>query len=439
MEKENVLILGAAGRDFHVFNTVFRGNERFNVIAFTATQIPYIDDKKYPGELAGELYPEGIPIVPESEAVELIKKHNIKQVVFAYSDVPYKYLMNKGSEMMAAGANFIMYGPNDTMVKSTKPLISICATRTGCGKSQTTRKILDILKAAGKKVVAIRHPMPYGDLVKQRVQRFASYEDMAEHKCTIEEREEYEPYTSRGFVVYAGVDYEAILREAEKEAEIILWDGGNNDFSFYKADLEICVVDPLRAGDEFNYYPGEISFRRADVLVINKMDSATTQQIETLKKNIAQANPSARVIHANSKLTIKQGEHTLSGKRVLAVEDGPTTTHGGVKTGAATVFAERHMAELIDPRKFAVGEMKATFVKYPEIGKLLPAMGYSDQQIADLQETINAVPCDIVVSGTPIDISKLITINKPLVVIGYDLEEHEDSLKLKDLLAEFLQ
>ncbi len=437
MERENVLILGAAGRDFHVFNTVFRKNKRFNVVAFTATQIPYIEDKKYPAKLAGRLYPEGIPIYPENMAIELIKKHNVRQVVFAYSDVSYNYVMNKSSEMMAAGANFVLYGPDATMIKSNKPVISICAARTGCGKSQTTRKILEILKAQGKKVVAIRHPMPYGDLEKQKVQRFASYKDMEKHKCTIEEREEYEPYTSRKFVVYAGDDYEAILKRAEREADIVLWDGGNNDFPFIKPDLEICVLDPLRAGDELGYFPGSINFRRASVLVVNKMDSATDEEIQLLKKNISANNPNAKVIYADSLLTTKDNVD-LQGKQVLAIEDGPTTTHGGVKTGAASVFAKRHGGVLVDPRNYAVGEIKKTFDKYPGIGTLMPAMGYNDQQIADLQASINAVPSDVVVSGTPINIKGLITINKPLVVVGYELQERSDSLKLKEVLDEFL-
>jgi predicted GTPase len=405
-------------------------------VSFTATQIPYIDDKRYPASLAGKLYPKGIPIVPEEKAVEIIKKEHVKYAVFAYSDVSHSYVMNKASDMMAAGASYVLYGPEHTMLKSTKPLISVCAVRTGCGKSQTTRKILDILKKSGKKVVAIRHPMPYGDLEKQKVQRFATYEDMKKHECTIEEREEYEPYTSRGFVIYAGVDYEAILREAEKEADIILWDGGNNDFSFYKSDLEIVVLDPLRAGDELNYYPGAVNFRRANVLVVNKMDSATPEQIAVLKEDIKKYNPKAKVIWADSKLTADTIEE-LKGRKVLAIEDGPTTTHGGVKTGAASVFATRAGAVLVDPRAYAVGELKKTFAKYPNVGTLLPAMGYSDTQIKDLQDTVNKVPCDVVVSGTPIDIAKLIRINKPLVSVKYDLEERE-GLKLQDVLKDFL-
>ena len=431
--------MGAAGRDFHVFNTCFRNNEQYEVIAFTATQIPYIDDRKYPAELAGSIYPEGVPIHPEEELTKLIKENSIDLVVFAYSDVDYRYLMNKGSEVMAAGANFMMLGPDDTMIKSTKPLISVCAVRTGCGKSQTTRKILEIIKAAGKKVAAIRHPMPYGNLVKQKVQRFATYEDMDQAECTIEEREEYEPYVSRGFVVFAGVDYEAILKEAEKEADIILWDGGNNDLPFYKSDLEIVVVDPLRAGDEVAYYPGEINFRRAKVIIFNKMDSAREEDVKIIEKNIQNCNPDTKVIYADSELIVDKPE-LIAGKTVLCVEDGPTTTHGGVKTGAASVAAGRNnAAKLVSAKEYAVGEIKKTYEDYPEVGNLLPAMGYSEQQIKDLQETINRVPCDVVVSGTPIDITKLVTVNKPLVQVGYNLKEREGSLTLWEVVQEFVQ
>ncbi|MEK6969383.1 MAG: cyclic 2,3-diphosphoglycerate synthase [Nanoarchaeota archaeon] len=436
--RTKVLIMGAAGRDFHAFNTYFRNNDTFEVVAFTATQIPYIDERKYPAELAGRLYPAGIPIFPEEELVDLIKTKQVDLVVFAYSDVNYQYLMNRGSTVMAAGASFMFLGHNDTMVKSTKPVISVCAVRTGCGKSQTTRKILDLIKQSGKRVVAIRHPMPYGDLVKQKVQRFATYHDMDEAECTIEEREEYEPYVSRGLVIYAGVDYEAILRKAEQEADIILWDGGNNDFSFYKSDLEIVVVDPLRAGDEVSYYPGEINFRRAKIIVFNKMDSAKESDVKIIEENIHKFNPHAQVIYADSELIIDFPK-LIAGKKVLCVEDGPTTTHGGVKTGAASVAALRNGAvELISAKDYAVGEIKKTYEKYPKVGNLLPAMGYSEQQINDLQETINRVPCDVVVSGTPIDLTKLITINKPLVTVGYELKERASSLKLNQVVKEFL-
>ncbi len=437
--KQKVLIMGAAGRDFHVFNTCFRDNPQYEVVCFTATQIPYIDDRKYPAQLAGKLYPHGIPIHPEEELTSLIKVNNIDTVVFAYSDVSYQYLMNEAARVEAAGANFMFMGPEATMIKSVKPVISVCAVRTGCGKSQTTRKIVELVKKSGKKVVAIRHPMPYGDLVKQKVQRFATYADMDKAKCTIEEREEYEPYVSRGLVIYAGVDYEAILREAEKEADIILWDGGNNDFSFYKPNLEICVVDPLRPGDEVGYYPGEICFRRAHLIVFNKMDSAKPEAVKIVEENIRKFNPTAQVIYADSELVLDKPE-LIKEKIALCIEDGPTTTHGGVKTGAASVAALRHGAKkLVSAKEYAVEEIKKTYDKYPGIGTLLPAMGYSDKQIADLQETVNKVPCDVVVSGTPINISKLIKINKPLVTVGYNLKERADSLKLDKVIGEFLR
>ena len=389
--------------------------------------------------MAGSLYPEGILIHPEEELTKLIKENGVDLVVFAYSDVDYQYLMNRGSTVMAAGANFMMLGPDDTMIKSTKPVISVCATRTGCGKSQTTRKILDIIKQMGKRVVAIRHPMPYGNLVKQKVQRFATYQDMKDAECTIEEMEEYEPYVSRGFVIYAGVDYEAIVRKAEEEADIILWDGGNNDMPFYNSDLEIVVVDPLRPGDEINYYPGEINFKRAKVIVFNKMDAAKEENVKIIEENIRKFNSSARLIYADSELIIDKPE-LIAGKRALCVEDGPTTTHGGVKTGAASMAALRNGAtELVSAKEHAVGEIKATFEKYPDVGVLLPAMGYSDQQIKDLQDTINAVPCDVVVSGTPIDITKLVTVNKPLVTVGYNLKERAGSLTVEQVVREFLE
>lgn len=439
MSKKRILIMGAAGRDFHVFNTCFRDNEEYEVVSFTATQIPYIDDRKYPHELAGKLYPQGIPIHPEEELTSLIKKFKVDTVVFAYSDVSYQYVMNKGAEVEATGANFMFMGPEATMIRSTKPVISVCAVRTGCGKSQTSRKILDTLEKHGKKVVAIRHPMPYGNLVKQRVQRFSSYQDMDQAECTIEEREEYEPYVSRGFVVYAGVDYEAILREAEKEADIILWDGGNNDFPFYRSDLEIVVVDPLRAGNEVNYYPGEINFRRAKVIIFNKMDSAKEDDVKIIQKNIERFNPHAKIIYADSEVVVDKPE-LIKGKTVLCIEDGPTTTHGGVKTGAASVAAQRyHSAKLISAKDYAVGAIKETYDHYPLIGNLLPAMGYSHQQIMDMQETINKVPCEVVVSGTPIDISKLIKINKPLVTVKYNLKERAGSLTVTEMMEEFLR
>ncbi|MBT4824469.1 GTPase [Candidatus Woesearchaeota archaeon] len=437
--KERILIMGAAGRDFHIFNTKFRDNEKYEVVAFTATQIPYIDERLYPTQLSGNLYPNGIKIFPEEKLTELIKTLNVETVVFGYSDVSYKYIMNKSAEVEAAGANFMLVGPNDTMVKSTKPVISVTAVRTGCGKSQTARAVLKHLKEKGVSAVAIRHPMPYGDLAEQAVQRFATYEDFEKHKCTIEEREEYEPVVRDGFVIYAGVDYEKILRQAEQEADVILWDGGNNDFSFYKPDLNIVVVDPHRPGDELNYYPGEVNLRMADVIVINKMDSASTENILALKENILASNPNAKLIEANSDLIIDKPE-LIPGKNILVIEDGPTLTHGEMKIGAGTVAAQNHnVGKLIDPRAHATGEIKATFEKYPNIGVLLPAMGYSSQQIKDMEETINNTPdVDAVVIGTPIDLTKLITINKPTVVVRYELKEREGSIMLKDVLDGFL-
>ncbi|MDQ7798706.1 MAG: cyclic 2,3-diphosphoglycerate synthase [Candidatus Edwardsbacteria bacterium] len=423
MSKKRILIMGAAGRDFHNFNTYFRNNQDYEVVAFTATQIPDIAGRKYPAALAGKLYPKGIPIYDEKELTKLITKLKVDQVVFAYSDVPYAYVMGKGAVVNAAGADFMMLGPKDTMIKSTKPVISICAVRTGSGKSQTTRRVIEILMAMGKKVVAIRHPMPYGDLVKQKVQRFATVQDLAKHKCTIEEMEEYEPHVVRGNVIYAGVDYEAILRQAEKEADVIVWDGGNNDFSFYKSDLEIVVVDPHRPGHELSYYPGEVNLRRADVIVINKEDSARKEDIKIVKANIKTANPRALVIDADSPVTVEQPQ-SLKGKRVLVIEDGPTLTHGEMKYGAGVVAAKKHgVAKMIDPRPYAVGTIADTFKKYPGIGVLLPAMGYSAKQISDLQATINRTPCDMYVVGTPIDLRRLVKFPKPAVRVGYDLKE----------------
>ena len=423
MSKKRVLIMGAAGRDFHNFNTYFRNNKDYEVVAFTATQIPDIAGRKYPAALAGKLYPKGISIYDEKDLTKLIAKLKVDQVVFAYSDVPYSYVMGKGAVVNAAGADFMMLGPKDTMIKSTKPLISVCAVRTGSGKSQTTRRVIEILMAMGKKVVAIRHPMPYGDLVKQKVQRFATVQDLAKHKCTIEEMEEYEPHVVRGNVIYAGVDYEAILRQAEKEADVIVWDGGNNDFSFYKSDLEIVVVDPHRPGHELSYYPGEVNLRRADVIIINKEDSARKEDIKTVKANIKMANPRALVIDADSPVTVEQPK-SLKGKRVLVIEDGPTLTHGEMKYGAGVVAAKKHgVAKMIDPRPYAVGTIADTFKKYPGIGVLLPAMGYSDKQISDLQATINRTPCDMYVVGTPIDLRRLVKFPKPAVRVGYDLKE----------------
>ena len=422
-DRSKVIIMGAAGRDFHDFNTYFRDNPTYEVVAFTATQIPYIDDRRYPPELAGPLYPEGIAIHDEAELVELIKEFDVDQVVFAYSDVPYDYVMAKSAAVNAAGADFRLLGPKYTMVRSSKPLISVCAVRTGCGKSQTTRAIQTMLREAGKKVVSIRHPMPYGDLAAQAVQRVATIDDLARHDCTIEEMEEYEPHVAAGNVIYAGVDYEAILREAEKEADVILWDGGNNDFSFYASDLYLTVADPHRPGHELAYYPGEVNVRLADVVVLNKVDSADRAGVETVIDNVRALNPQAQLVLAASPLTVDRPE-LVRGKKVLVVEDGPTLTHGEMTYGAGTVAARQlGAAEFIDPRPFAVGEIKATFEKYPDIGVLLPAMGYADAQIADLQATINASGAEVVVIGTPIDLRRIVEIEAPAVRVRYDLQE----------------
>jgi predicted GTPase len=423
---KRVVILGAAGIDFHNFNTYFRGNQDFQVVAFTATQIPDIDGRRYPKELAGDLYPGGIPIYAEDELPNLIKDLQVDICVFSYSDVPYTRLMNVSSIVNAAGASFMLLGPNDTMIKSTKPVIAVGAARTGCGKSQTSRRIIEILMAKGLKVVAIRHPMPYGDLVKQKVQRYATIADLERHQCTIEEMEEYEPHVVRGNIIYAGVDYEAILREAEKDpdgCDIILWDGGNNDFPFYKPDLMVTVVDPHRAGHELNYYPGEVNVRIADVVVINKIDSACAEDIETVRANVRKVNPSALIIDGASPITVDKPE-LLTGKRVLVVEDGPTLTHGEMKIGAGIVAARKAgAAALVDPRPYAVGKLAETFKIYPNVGILLPAMGYGDEQVHDLEKTIEATPCDAVVIGTPIDLNRIIKINKPNTRVYYDLQE----------------
>jgi predicted GTPase len=433
---KKVIIMGAAGRDFHNFNVCFRDRADCRVIAFTATQIPDIAGRKYPAGLAGKLYPKGIPICAEEELDTLVRKHKVQDVYFAYSDVSHEYVMNKGSQVMAAGANFYLLGPNDTMIRSRKPVVSVCAVRTGSGKSQTSRKIALLLKAKGRRVAVIRHPMPYGDLVKQKVQRFAAYADLDKHECTIEEREEYEPHIDNGIVVYAGVDYGAILKQAEKEADIILWDGGNNDFSFYRSDLEIVVVDPHRAGHELRYHPGETNFRRAQVIVINKMDTAGKEQIDAVLANIKKFNPRAKVIRANSRITVQNGDE-ISGKRVLVIEDGPTLTHGGMQFGAGIVAAQKYgAAEIIDPRPFAVGSIKKTFEKYSHLDKVLPAMGYGEKQTQELDATIDRTDCDLVVSATPIDLNRVITPNKKLLRVRYELEEI-GSPKLADVLKGF--
>ncbi len=439
--KQNVIIIGAAGRDFHNFNTYFRGNDRFNVVAFTAAQIPDIDGRKYPAELAGDLYPDGIPIYAEEDLTRLIKEHDVADCIFSYSDIPYQKVMSMSALVNAAGANFVLLGPDDTMIKSTKPVIAVGAVRTGCGKSQTSRKIIEYLMERGLKVVAIRHPMPYGNLVAQKVQRFATVDDLAKHECTIEEMEEYEPHVVRGNVIYAGVDYEAIVRAAEQDpdgCDIILWDGGNNDFPFYKPDLNITIVDPHRPGHELSYYPGEVTLRLADVVIINKMDTAGPEGIQQVRENVAKVNPGAVIVDAASPITVDDPS-VIKGKRVLVVEDGPTLTHGQMTIGAGTVAARKFGAtECVDPRPFLVGKLTETFETYPGIGSLLPAMGYGDQQIKDLEATINNTDCDSVIIGTPIDLSRIININKPNTRVNYDLQEigYPD---LGDVLDDFLE
>jgi predicted GTPase len=422
MSRMRVLIMGAAGRDFHNFNTFFRTRERYEVMAFTATQIPNIEGRRYPPELSGELYPEGIPIYPEEELVDLIGKYQIGQVVFSYSDVSHEYVMHKASQVLAAGADFRLMGTRHTMIESSKPVVAVCAVRTGCGKSQTTRYVCNLLQKMGHKVVAIRHPMPYGDLVAQKVQRFADYADLDRYNCTIEEREEYEPHIDRGVVVYAGVDYEAILREAEKEADIIVWDGGNNDLPFYKPDLHITVADPHRAGHELTYYPGESNLRAADVVVLNKVDTADLANIAQVRENVRSVNPKATIIEAASPIFVEDPD-AIAGKRVLVVEDGPTLTHGEMAYGAGVVAARRFgAAEIIDPRPYAVRTIADTFKKYPKTGALLPAMGYGEEQICDLEETINATPCDLVIIGTPIDLRRVVNIKHPADRVRYELQ-----------------
>ena len=438
MAKSKIIIMGAAGRDFHNFNTFFRDNDQYEVVAFTATQIPNIDDRKYPAQLTGKLYPDGINIYPEDELPEIIKKFNVDEVIFAYSDVPYDYVMNTSAAVNAAGVDFKLMGPQKTMLKSNKPVIAVCAVRTGSGKSQTTRRVIELLQEAGKKVVAIRHPMPYGNLVEQKVQRFAKLSDLDKHKCTIEEREEYEPHVVRGNVIYAGVDYEAVLREAEKEADIIVWDGGNNDLPFYQPDLHITVLDPHRPGDELFYYPGEVNLRMADVIVINKIDTADNEDIRAVRESVFEVNPNATIVEAASPIFIDDYQ-LIRGKRVLAVEDGPTLTHGEMTYGAAVVAAEKFGAlELVDPRPYTVGTITETYEKYPEIGSLLPAMGYDDQQIKDLEKTINQTECDVVIIGTPIDLRKLVNINKTAVRVTYELQEIGKP-DLKETLHKFMK
>jgi predicted GTPase len=426
MAKRNVIIIGAAGRDFHNFNTRYRRDDSTRVVAFTAAQIPDISDRRYPPSLSGPLYPDGIPIHAEEDLPRLIADLDVDECAFSYSDVSYTHVMHLASIVQAAGASFILLGPRDTQIASTKPVISVTAVRTGVGKSQTTRKVIETLMTLGLRPVAIRHPMPYGDLNLQGVQRFAEVADLAKHNCTIEEMEEYEPHVVRGNVIYAGADYEAIIRAAEVDpdgCDVIVWDGGNNDLSFYESDLYLTLVDPHRPGHELLYYAGETNLRLADVVIINKVDSAPADGIAAVRRNIAMVNPTAAVITANSKLTVDNPE-ILKGKRVLAVEDGPTLTHGGMTIGAGTVAALANGAsELVDPRPFAVGRLVETFEIYPEIGTLLPAMGYGAEQIRDLEATINATDCDAVIIGTPIDLSRILTIDKPHTRVHYDLDE----------------
>lgn len=438
MQRIRTIIMGAAGRDFHNFNVVYRADPRYDVVAFTATQIPNIDGRRYPASLAGPLYPQGIPILPEDDLSSIIQGQRVDEVVFAYSDVTYAHVMERGSLVNTAGAGFKMLGAAQTMLKSSKPVISVCAVRTGAGKSQTTRRIATLLRNAGHTVAAIRHPMPYGDLEKQRVQRFATIADLQAHDCTIEEIEEYEPHIVNGTIVYAGVDFGDILAQAQDEADIILWDGGNNDTPFIQPDLHIVVADPLRVGHELSYHPSETNLRLADVVIINKVDAAEANAIATLRQNIRRRNARATIIEAASPILVDHPDR-ITGKRVLVVEDGPTLTHGEMRFGAGVLAADRFRAsEIVDPRPWTVGTIAETFRRYPNIGTLLPAMGYGEQQVQDLETTINAVPCDTVIIGTPIDLTRLITINKPTVRVRYELQE-VGKPDLGDVLAPFLR
>ncbi len=419
---KRVIIMGAAGRDFHNFNVYFRENPDYQVVAFTATQIPNIEGRRYPPELAGRLYPEGIPIYPEEELTELVRRYQVDQVVFAYSDVSHEYVMHRASQVLAAGADFRLMGTGSTMLTSRKPVVAVCAVRTGSGKSQTTRHVCDVLRRMGRRVVVVRHPMPYGDLNAQAVQRFATYEDLDRYRCTIEEREEYEPHIDRGVVVYAGVDYERILRQAEEEADIIVWDGGNNDLPFFRPDLHIVVADPHRPGHEIRYHPGEANLRAADVVVINKVDTADPDGVAQVRQNIQEVNPQAIVVEAASPIFVED-PGAIPGRRVLVIEDGPTLTHGEMAYGAGVTAARRFgAAELVDPRPYAVRSIAETFQKYSHIGPLLPAMGYGDEQIRDLEETINATPCDLVLAATPVDIRRLLKVRYPVDRVRYELQ-----------------
>jgi predicted GTPase len=433
MSQRNIIIMGAAGRDFHNFNVLYRSSEDVQVAAFTATQIPDISGRRYPPDLAGPLYPDGIPIVAESQIEELCAAQKIHEAVFSYSDVSHQHVMEQASRLVALGADFRLLGADQTMLASRVPVVAVCAVRTGSGKSQTTRRVARILKSLGKKPVVVRHPMPYGDLSEQKVQRFQTLEDMKRHKCTIEEMEEYEPHIDEGFVVYAGVDYEAILRRAEAEGDVVLWDGGNNDLPFYKPDVHITVVDPHRPGHELTYFPGRINVIRADVVVINKMDTAAHADVETVRANVRALNPRAQIVDAASPIFVDRADE-IRGKRVLVVEDGPTLTHGEMKYGSGTVAAQKHgAAEIVNPRAWASGKIKETFDKYPGIGALLPAVGYGEEQVGDLEATIRRVPCDLVIVATPVDLTRIIRIDKPMLRVRYELQEI-GSPNLEDVL-----
>jgi predicted GTPase len=435
--KTKIIIMGAAGRDFHNFNVFFRNNEDYKVVAFTAAQIPGISERVYPKQLAGSLYEEDIPIYPEKNLPALIRKHSIDQVILAYSDLSHETVMQKASLVLASGADFRLMGTQSTMLKSKKPVISVCAVRTGAGKSPTSQKLVDLLMEKGFRVVVVRHPMPYGDLVKQECQRFATMADCVKNECTIEEREEYEPYICCGTVVYSGVDYEKILKAAEEEADIIIWDGGNNDIPFYKPDLHIVIADPHRAGHELTYYPGEVNVRIADVIIVNKVDSAKKEDVELVIRNVRSINERAKILKANSVITVEKPE-LIQGKRVLVVEDGPTLTHGGMAFGAGIIAAKKYGAkELVDPRLHALGSILEVYEKYPHLGAVLPAMGYSEEQIKELEMTINSADCDVVVVGTPIDLGRLLKLNKPVVRVRYRIEELDE--KLEDVVDEWLR
>lgn len=436
MSKKKIIIMGAAGRDFHNFNVQFRNNEDYEVVAFTATQIPGIEDKRYPPKLAGKLYPEGIPILSEDELPSIVEEHDVSEIILAYSDLSHVEVMHKASLILSLGADFRLMGTKSTMLHAKVPVISICAVRTGCGKSQTTRKVANILRDRGKSVVVVRHPMPYGNLAEQAVQRFATMEDMDKHDCTIEEREEYEPHIKNEIIVYAGVDYQKILNEAEKEADIIIWDGGNNDLPFFKPQLHMVILDPHRPNHEANYYPGETNLRMADILIINKIGTASRENVNIVRRNIEKYNPKATVIEADSTISVDDPS-ALKGKRVLVVEDGPTVTHGEMPYGAGEIAAEKfHAQEIVNPKKYAVGSIKKIFEKYQHLKKILPAMGYSEEQIHELEETINAAECDVVVAGTPIDLTRVVNVNKPVVRVKYELQEIGEP-NLETILKDF--